>query len=167
MPLDLGLTFQLSRVAREEYGLPGLVQHGASTLRLEQLQKLPEAGVVEVHLATGIQNLVLDHPAFPSDLRLSMQERLVTGEESGAGSGAESGVYAEASELTEQQRFYHGRWRAWGLFKHELCHLPPSVRDAIAASAEAWFADLFVALGTAGRRSELDSLYATDGRSHP
>ena len=166
MPLDLGLASRLSRIAREEYGLPGLVQHGASTLRLEQLRKLPEAGVVEVHLATGIQNLVLDHPAFPADLRLSIQEHLAA-EARDTGSGAESGVYAEASELTEQQRFYHSRWRAWGLFKRELCHLPASVRDAIGASAEAWFADLFVALGTAGRRSELDSLYAADGGGHP
>jgi hypothetical protein len=83
-----------------------------------------------------------------------MQKRMV-----GEGSHAESGVYEPASTLTEEQRFYHSRWRAWGLFKRELCLLPPPVRNRITASAQAWFADIFVALRTAGRRGEVESFY--------
>ena len=64
MPLDFELVSDLSRQARA-LGMAGLVQHGASTLSLPDLARLPDIGVLEVHLATQIQNIVFDHPAFP------------------------------------------------------------------------------------------------------
>ncbi|MEE9399406.1 MAG: class II fructose-bisphosphate aldolase, partial [Dehalococcoidales bacterium] len=66
--LDFKTLGELSRTAREEYGMAGAVQHGASTLPDEAFGMFPEAGAVEVHLATGFQNLIYDSPHFPREL---------------------------------------------------------------------------------------------------
>jgi len=58
------------KVAREKYKMGGTVQHGASTLPDEMFHKFKEHGAVEVHLATGFQNLIFDHPYFPTTSKL-------------------------------------------------------------------------------------------------
>ena len=45
-----------------EYGLGGAVQHGASTLPPEAFDAFPKVGALEIHLATGFQNMVYEHP---------------------------------------------------------------------------------------------------------
>ena len=76
MQLDIDLVKQLSDAARTEFGLAGLVQHGASTLQIDQLAQLKAHGVIEVHLATGIQNIIFDHPAFPPELLTTHSDRI-------------------------------------------------------------------------------------------
>jgi len=66
--IDWQLLKQLSAAAKE-YGLAGVVQHGASTLSEDDLRKLPRHGVCEVHLATELQDVILDHPLFPSEIK--------------------------------------------------------------------------------------------------
>lgn len=70
--IDFECLRTLSDIARREYGMAGAVQHGASTLPPEAFGQLPRHGAAEVHLATEFQNLVLDHPEFPADLRRAM-----------------------------------------------------------------------------------------------
>ena len=62
----------LSTVARDEYGLAGCVQHGASTLPEEAFHHFPANGTAEIHLATGFQNILYDEPGLPSELRAEM-----------------------------------------------------------------------------------------------
>jgi fructose/tagatose bisphosphate aldolase len=147
MPLDLDLIAQLSEVARREFGFAGVVQHGASTLSLAQLARLPEAGVIEVHLATGIQNLVLDHPALPGALVDRMKREL----DESTVSHAESGHYEMPADLSERQRFVMNRWKAWGRYKRELWALETHVKDAIGSSMEEWVIELLTALKVAGK----------------
>lgn len=66
--VDFGLLRELSEKARE-YGLAGVVQHGASTLPKEQFRKFPEAKTLEIHLATELQDIILKNPYFPEDLK--------------------------------------------------------------------------------------------------
>jgi fructose/tagatose bisphosphate aldolase len=66
--LDFGTLERLSAVCRE-YGLAGAVQHGASTLPDELFHHFPAVETAEIHLATGFQNLLLDHPATPQSLK--------------------------------------------------------------------------------------------------
>ena len=70
-PINVGYDTlrDISRVCRDEYGLAGVVQHGASTLPREQLSKFPEAGAVEIHLALGFNNLIFDHPRLPQAVK--------------------------------------------------------------------------------------------------
>ncbi len=158
MPLDFGLARRLSQTARTEYGLAGLVQHGASTLGLDDLARLPEAGVIEVHLATHIQNQVFDHPAFPADLLGTIRTALVT-----PAGGPEGNCHPEPKDLTDEQRFYQARWAAWGPFKQALWSMPEPARAQIMDSLEGWFAAVLRALRIEGRHEALES-YMKDER---
>lgn len=149
MRMDPTLARGLADIARREFGLPGVVQHGASTLAPDQWALLPAAGVIEVHLATGLQNVVLDHPALPSDLVARMRHELA-GPVAHAERGSESG-----EPLTAQQVYVHNRWRAWGAFKRDLWELPEAVLAQVDVALEAWFETTFRALGVAGRRESL------------
>src|SRR3954453_6084042 len=65
--LDFEVLRELGVVARE-YGLAGAVQHGASTLPDELFHRFPAVETAEIHLATGFQNALYEHPAFPESL---------------------------------------------------------------------------------------------------
>ena len=67
---------RLSRVARERYGMAGAVQHGASTLPEDLFHRFPEIDTAEIHLATGFQNLIYSHPAFPAQLMDEIHDHL-------------------------------------------------------------------------------------------
>jgi len=66
--IDWQLLKNLSAIAKE-YGLAGVVQHGASTLSEDDLKRLPLSGVCEVHLATELQDVILEHPLFPYKIK--------------------------------------------------------------------------------------------------
>ncbi|MCA9935113.1 MAG: class II fructose-bisphosphate aldolase, partial [Anaerolineales bacterium] len=56
--VDFNTLHDLSKTARDSYGLGGAVQHGASTLPADAFGKFPEIGTVEIHLATNFQNMI-------------------------------------------------------------------------------------------------------------
>ena len=56
--VDFDTMLELSRIARDEYGLAGAVQHGASTLPEDAFGKFVDAEACEVHLATNFQNML-------------------------------------------------------------------------------------------------------------
>ncbi|MGZ6269921.1 MAG: class II fructose-bisphosphate aldolase, partial [Candidatus Limnocylindrales bacterium] len=70
--LDFEVLRELSEVARS-YGLSGAVQHGASTLPDELFHRFPATGCAEIHLATGFQNALYEHPAFPAELHKEIE----------------------------------------------------------------------------------------------
>ncbi|HEX8431750.1 MAG TPA: class II fructose-bisphosphate aldolase [Longimicrobium sp.] len=133
---DVAIDFEtlrnLSRISREEYGLAGAVQHGASTLPQSAFGSFPEVETAEIHLATNFQNMVYDHPSFPAELRERMYEhcRQNFPDERKAGD-------------TEQQFIYRARKKAIGAFKRELWELPEANREAIRATLREQFTFLF------------------------
>src|SRR5919107_2918585 len=74
--LDFKTLEELSRVARDEYGLAGAVQHGASTLPDELFSNFPRVETAEIHLATNFQNMLYNH--LPKDLREEIYDWLRT-----------------------------------------------------------------------------------------
>src|SRR5439155_727391 len=70
--IDLKTLEELSRIAREEYGLAGAVQHGASTLPPEAFDAFPRVGACEIHLPTDFQNMIYEHAQFPADPKAEM-----------------------------------------------------------------------------------------------
>ncbi len=126
--LDFETLRELSRVARERYGMAGAVQHGASTLPDELFGRFPEAETAEVHLATGFQNLLLDHPAFPAPLL----------DEIRGFCHRELGGEREAGE-TDAQFFYRTRKKAWGPFKRQVWDIPEEARAEMGAALQAKF----------------------------
>ena len=130
--LDFQTLEELSRVARKEYGLAGAVQHGASTLPDEAFHRFPEVETAEVHLATGFQNLVLEHEAFPEDLRRSIYQYL-----------KERHREEWKKDQTEEQFLYQTRKKAFGPFKKQMWELPTGELDRISHALEQKFAFLF------------------------
>ena len=117
--IDFKALEELSKVAREEYGMGGAVQHGASTLPDEAFDMFPQVGTVEVHLATGFQNLIYDSPYFPKDLLDEIHKHL-----------ASQYSQERKSGETEEQFLYKTRKKAFGDFKKEMWHLPePNLRE--------------------------------------
>ncbi len=145
--LDLDALRALSREATERYGLAGAVQHGASTLPEDAFGKFPENGACEIHLATNFQNLVLDDPALPVELKEEIRSWVL---EHCAGE-------RKASD-TEEQFLYKSRKKALGPFKAKLWDLPESVRESISRDLEARFGFLFDQLRVNGT-SELVERY--------
>jgi len=136
--LDFKTLESLSRAAREEYGLGGAVQHGASTLPDESFDMFPRVNTVEVHLATGFQNLIYDSSHFPKNMLDKIHQHL----------DAQYSQERKSGE-TEEQFFYKTRKRAFGDFKNELWHLPPSKLVAIMTELEDRFALIFRKLNVA------------------
>jgi fructose/tagatose bisphosphate aldolase len=50
--LDIDTLRRLGEIARQEYGMSGAVQHGASTLPDDKFNSFPRAETAEIHLAT-------------------------------------------------------------------------------------------------------------------
>lgn len=130
--LDFDTLERLSRIAREEYGLAGVVQHGASTLPDEAFHLFPEKGAAEIHLATGFQNIIYDHPSFPQALKTEIYSYLKE----------EFGRERKEGE-TEEQFLYKTRKRAFGPFKKRFWDLSEEVRREIGRELEERFLFLF------------------------
>jgi fructose/tagatose bisphosphate aldolase len=139
--IDFETLKTISRVAREEYGLAGAVQHGASTLPAEFFGSFPDSDCAEIHLATEFQNMVYDHPALPLPLRRGIERWLFR----------KMGDQRKKGE-TESQFLYKNRKQAIGPFKENFWNLPVGTRGAIRASLEKKFLFLFEKLGIAGTR---------------
>jgi fructose/tagatose bisphosphate aldolase len=121
--LDFDTLERMSATCRE-YGLAGAVQHGASTLPDELFHRFPAVEAAEIHLATGFQNLLYDHPAFPADLKSEIEDwcRANTADERKEGE-------------TETQFLYKTRKKTLGPFKRQLWDLPS--KEAILADQQA------------------------------
>jgi fructose/tagatose bisphosphate aldolase len=128
MAVDFDAIRAISKIAREDYGLAGAVQHGASTLPEEDFGRFPEVDAAEIHLATGFQNLVYDHPAFPSALRQTIYRWLTD-------NAADERKPGESPE----QFLYKSRKKAIGPFKAAFWNLPVGAREAIGESLEEKF----------------------------
>jgi fructose/tagatose bisphosphate aldolase len=130
--IDFDTMRRLSNIAREEYGMGGAVQHGASTLPEEAFHKFPEEGCLEIHLATGFQNIIYEHPQFPADLRERIYDYL-----------RDEHAHRWKEGRTEDQFIYSNRKRAFGTFKKEVWDIAPGARQAIREALEEKFAFLF------------------------
>jgi fructose/tagatose bisphosphate aldolase len=137
--IDLNTLDELSRVAREEYGLAGAVQHGASTLPPEAFDAFPRVGACEIHLATDFQNMVYEHAGFPADLKAEMYTWL-----------RENALEERKPKDTEEQFIYKARKKAIGPFKRRMWSIADAARLKIGASLEERFAFLMTQLQIAG-----------------
>jgi len=143
--IDFDVLAKLSETAREQYGLSGAVQHGASTLPDEAFDRFPATGTAEIHLATGFQNIIYDSKGFPAPLRAKIYDHL---------KAELSGEWKEKD--TEEQFIYKTRKKGFGPFKLELWSLPADVMDEICSELEGKFAFLFDKLKVNGTRPVLD-----------
>ena len=143
--LDFDTLKLLSKIAREEFGLAGAVQHGASTLPAEAFHKFAETETAEVHLATEFQNMIYESKHFPAELRTKIYNWLKN-----------SCQDERKADETEEQFIYKTRKKALGPFKKEIMGLVNEVRDAIAAEIENKFEFLFKQLNNVNNKDLVD-----------
>jgi fructose/tagatose bisphosphate aldolase len=139
--IDFDAIDRLSKIAREQYGMGGAVQHGASTLPADLFDRFPQLGACEIHLATEFQNMLFDHPAFPADLKSEIYGRLRT-----------AAADERKSGDSDEQFFYKSRKKALGMFKRELWSMPPAAREGIGSALEKKFTFLLERLAVGGTR---------------
>ncbi|MBC7896355.1 MAG: class II fructose-bisphosphate aldolase [Cytophagaceae bacterium] len=135
--LDLNTLEELSKIARDEYGLSGAVQHGASTLSDTAFNNFPRTETAEIHLATNFQNMLYDH------LPAAMREEIY-------GWVRENAKEERKATDSEEQFFYKTRKKALGPFKRRLWDLPDDAKAALAKAYDAKFGFLFTQLAVGG-----------------
>ena len=144
--LDFDVLSRLGEVART-YGLAGAVQHGASTLPDELFHRFPAVETAEIHLATGFQNGLFEHPAFPAKLHREIE-----------GYCFDNALDERKPDQTDQQFVYTTRKKAIGPFKRQLWDL--ETKDEILAAQRRKIGFLFTELGVNGSR-EMVERYVT------
>ena len=147
---DISVDFQvLLDISREcrKMGMGGAVQHGASTLPDEYFNQFTKSEAVEVHLATGFQNIIMDHPKFPKDLLEKMYK------------WADENKSDERKEgQTDEQFHYKTRKKAWGLLKKGSWSIDKSDKEEIMKALEDRFEFLFGELNVADTYDLVDKL---------
>jgi fructose/tagatose bisphosphate aldolase len=137
--LDLDTLERLSTVAREEYGLSGAVQHGASTLPDTAFNNFPKRETAEIHLATNFQNMLYDH--LPAKDRQEIYEWL-----------RENAKDERKPADSDEQFFYKTRKKALGPFKRRMWDMPGDVKAKLAKAYDDKFRFLFEQLAIGGTR---------------
>ncbi len=130
--VDFDTIEKLGRVAREVYGLGGVVQHGASTLPDHAFDLFTKRGAVEVHLATGFQNMIYDSHSFPAALKDEIYKHLVA-----------EHADEKKEQDTEEQFIYKTRKKGFGPFKEKIWGIGPERVEKISAELEEKFDMLF------------------------
>jgi fructose-bisphosphate aldolase class II len=131
---DVAIDFEtlrtLSRIARDEYGMSGAVQHGASTLPQSAFGNFPTVETAEIHLATNFQNILYDQ--LGDELRDRMYEHC-----------RQNFPDERKPSDTEEQFIYKARKKALGAFKRDLWELPEGDRERIRGVLNETFSFLF------------------------
>jgi fructose/tagatose bisphosphate aldolase len=151
--LDFEVLHRLGEVARS-YGLAGAVQHGASTLPDELFHRFPAVETAEIHLATGFQNTLFEHPSFPAELHREIDAYCF-----------QNARDERKSDQTDQQFVYTTRKKAIGPFKRQLWDLP--TKDEILAAQRRKIGFLFTELGVNGSREMVDRYIRPIGQRTP
>jgi fructose/tagatose bisphosphate aldolase len=140
--VDFETLAHLSRVAKE-YGMGGAVQHGASTLPDEAFTKFAESNALEVHLATGFQNILYD--LLPEELRDEIYAYLEKHHDDERKEGQ-----------TADQFYYKTRKRGIGPYKKQLWDMPEEALKSIEQAWENQFRALFERLNVFNTRAMVE-----------
>ena len=138
--LDLETLRILGELARNDYGMSGAVQHGASTLPDSKFSSFPAAETAEIHLATNFQTMMFDH--MPDALRKEMYDWLLVNAKD-----------ERKPTDTDEQFFYKARKKAIGPFKKQMWALPADVKAKLATAYDAKFTFLFTQLKVNGTKA--------------
>ncbi len=145
--VDFGTLADLSKAAREQYGIGGAVQHGASTLPKEAFNEFAKSNAVEVHLATGFQNLIFDHPALPATIKDAVYTWL-----------RENRQEERKPGMTDEQFYYTTRKRGFGAphIKKLWWTMDETAKVAVMTDLQEEFRLIFDLLGVSNTAANVD-----------
>jgi len=145
--LDFENIKQLGRVAKQ-YGVAGVVQHGASTLQENQFVGLAKSGVLEVHLSTLFTDIIFDSRYFPKELKEIMY------------SWVEQNFTEERKNFETYAQFIKVmRKKSIGVFKRNLWQMPKEDIKAIRKELEEKFEFFFRVFGVNGAQDLIKKIY--------
>lgn len=128
--LDFNVLKSITESARNKYKIGGSVQHGASTLPNELFHNFPSFNTLEIHLATGFQNIVFDH--MTSSLKQEIYQWL------------KDNCKDELKEgQTEEQFLYKTRKKALGPFKEKIWNMEEKAKTETLSALKNQFEYLF------------------------
>lgn len=139
--IDFDVLRSTTEICRKEYGIAGSVQHGASTLPESVFNKFPESTAVEIHLATGFQNMVLDSPSLPKEMKEEIRKFCFDNCQDERKAGE-----------SDEQFVYKTRKKAIGPFKKQMWEMPESAKKPIIDALEAKFEFLMEKLAVYGTK---------------
>jgi fructose/tagatose bisphosphate aldolase len=140
--LDFSVLKSIGEIARSKYHIGGAVQHGASTLPSELFGTFPEVGTLEIHLATGFQNIVFD--TIPDTLKNEMFAWLEQAKKDEWEKG-----------WTREQFLYKTRKKSLGPFKQKLWELSEADKEPVHAALTKQLDYLFEKLRIHNTRNEM------------
>lgn len=121
--VDFSVIESIGKVAKETYYMGGVVQHGASTLPTTLFHRFPEVGTLEIHLATGFQNIIFQH--MPDALKKEIYAWL------------DVNCAAERKTgQTDDQFYYKTRKKANGPFKEKIWKMEPTYKKTVMNALE-------------------------------
>lgn len=141
MNVDFDLIANLTAACRENGGLAGCVQHGASMLPMEKIRKLPQAGCIEVHLAAGFLNAVYD--LLPGELVREADSWV-----------KETHADEWHADMSEAQFLHHARRYPIKKFKRDWWGAR-SIHDALRAEIRGRASSYFSALGVDSTKQQI------------
>lgn len=130
--VDFSILSKISSVARDEYQIGGTVQHGASTLPDEYFAQFAQSEAIEVHLATGFQNIIMDHKLFPQDLLKKMYAWL-----------DKNKADERKPDQTDEQFYYKLRKKAWGEFKRQTWEIKDEIQTELRKALKERFSFMY------------------------
>ena len=139
--IDFDVLRETTHICRQEYGMAGAVQHGASTLPEAVFNRFPDSEAVEIHLATGFQNMILDAPTLPQEIKDGIRDFCF-----------EHCLDERKPEQTDEQFVYTSRKKALGPFKRRMWEMDASAKDPIIHELEEKFEFLMEKLGVFGTK---------------
>ena len=137
--VDFETLGELGRVARESYGLGGAVQHGASTLPPEAFGNFPQVGTVEIHLATGFQNII--YANAPQDVVEASYDYI-----------RNNHAHEWKPKQTEEQFLYKTRKKAFGPLKAQWWGIDDAIMTQIGDALQTQFEFFFEKLNIVNTR---------------
>ena len=125
---ELRMAHDLAEVARREYALATGVHYDGAPLPDELFAELPHIAVVEAHLGTRYEDLILHHPAFPAQLRDELYRWI-------------DETYGELRGPEQDSANFHLQMRMTALdrFKQQLWDIAPENKDPIMAELQETF----------------------------
>lgn len=141
--IDFNVLKSISKVARDKYHIGGAVQHGASTLPNELFNHFPKNNALEIHLATGFQNIAYEY--MPDRLKKEIYQWI------------KNNLKEEWKEgWSEDQFIYKTRKKALGPFKKKLWSMSDAEKKPILAALKKQFGFLMRKLNVVDKRKIVD-----------
>ena len=131
--LDFSVLKSISESARTKYKIGGSVQHGASTLPNDLFHNFPSNNTLEIHLATGFQNIVYDN--MPQELKLEIYKWLDINCKD-----------ERKPDQTDDQFYYKTRKKALGPFKKQIWEMEKNAKTTTLSALKKQFEFLFAQL---------------------